>query len=222
LLDGSHDEASDARAKKLLVAARQLGARCLAIGHSGMAGGPDSLAVVTTTGDAPQVDGSPIERWLAQYHRELLLGKTGGIVVDRYRRLPGDPPGLASNDTPMPTAKAAALRTLVTRVRRWAPHVHRTTVQPVDAVVSADADLRVVILVRGERRHLLIFNPSGDQYVRGDVSLPGSIEGEALTRAVEVPSSDTKPTGRVFYRVRGRIVLDIALRPGDAALFEVF
>lgn len=222
LLDGSHDEASDARAKKLLAAARQLGVRCLAIGDSGMAGGPDSLAVVTTTGDATQVDGSPMEQWLAQYHRELLLGKTGGIVVDRYRRLPGDPPGLASDGRPMPTAQAAALRALVTRVRRWAPHIQRTTVQPVDAVVSANADIRVVCLERGKRRHLLIFNPSGDQYARGDVSLPESIGGSALIRAVEVPSSETAPAGLVLFPVRGRIVVNVVLRPGDAVLFELF
>ena len=222
LVDGSHDEACNARAKELLAAARQLGVRCLAIGESGTAGGPDSLAVVITTGEARQVDGSPMEGWLAQYHRELFLGKTGGIVVEGYGRLPGDPPGLAPYGRPQPTAKAAALRTLVTRVRRWAPHVHRTTVQPVDAVVSGNVDIRVVCLERGKRRHLLIFNPSGDQYARGDVSLPESIEGSALTRAVEVPSSETAPAGLVFHPVRGRIVVSVTLRPGDAVLLELF
>ena len=117
--------------------------------------------------------------------------------------------------------QAAALRALVTRVRRWAPHVHRTTVQPVDAVVSGNVDIRVVCLERGKRRHLLIFNPSGDQYARGDVSLPESIEGSALTRAVEVPSSETAPAGLVFHPVRGRIVVSVTLRPGDAVLLEL-
>ncbi|MCH8149001.1 MAG: hypothetical protein IH987_13645 [Planctomycetes bacterium] len=222
LIDGSHSETCRARTKGVLTAARQLSVRCLAIGDSGVTDRSDSLAVVTTAENAHQVDGSPMERWLAQYHRELLLGKTGGIVVDRYRRVPGDPPGLATDGGPMPAARSAALRALITRVRRWAPHVHRAAVQPVDVVISANADILVVRLVRGKREHLLIFNPSPDRYTRGDVALPESMGGSALTRAVEVPSSETSPAGRVLYPVRGRVVVNVALRPGDAVLFELF
>jgi hypothetical protein len=84
------------------------------------------------------------------------------------------------------------------------------------------ADLTAAALVRGKRRFVLVLNRSMERYARGNVLLPENLGGKAVTRAVEVPPSPAKAAGRVIEPQRGRITLPAALRPGDAALFEIF
>ena len=72
----------------------------------GGAGGPTVIDV--GVGDAEE-QGSATEQWLAQFHEGLAAGRTAGVVVERYRRPPGDPPDLATDHGPLPPARAAAL-----------------------------------------------------------------------------------------------------------------
>ena len=43
-----------------------------------------------------------------------------------------------------------------------------------------------------------------------------------MARAVEVPATADKVAGQVFAARNGEITLDVNLRPGDAALYELF
>jgi len=147
-----------------------------------------------------ELEGSPLERLIAQYHAGLSAGRTDGVVVDPYRRLPGDTHGLTSSDGPVAPAQTAAI----------------------GASTTLEGDLQIAVLIRGERRYVLVFNPAGDIYARSDVVLPQSIGGAVASRAVEVPPSTDRTVGRVVDAERGHIILSVSLRPGDAALFEIF
>jgi len=169
-----------------------------------------------------ELEGSPLERLIAQYHAGLSAGRTDGVVVDPYRRLPGDTHGLTSSDGPVAPAQTAAIGALVARARHWGPRLRGFTAQPIAGSTTLEGDLQIAVLIRGERRYVLVFNPAGDIYARSDVVLPQSIGGAVASRAVEVPPSTDRTVGRVVDAERGHIILSVSLRPGDAALFEIF
>ena len=198
------------------------GGSCFTTGAADATGSGNALAVIATAGELSNPEESPLEAWLAGYHRGLLLGRTAGLVLNRYRRLIGDPPGLATHGRSPDPARASAIRELITRARRWGPRLHRFVVEPLTTTPPEGLKVRVAVFARARRQYVLVFNPSSGRYARGEIALPETINGTKPERAIEVPPSEAKPAGRVFYRQRGRIVLPVALRPGDAALFELF
>ena len=206
------------RARELLTSLNRRGAVCV----SSRGDGSDGLAVVDVGMESANPDVSPTERWLAQYHGALAAGSTGGVVVECYRRPPGDPPDLAADRVPLTAARAAALRELITRARRWSRSLRRSTAQPLAVILSSGLEVRVTEFLRARQRCVLVFNPSADRFARGEVLLPELVGGAAVSRAVEVLPSASGPAGRVIDARKGRIVLPIALRPGDARLFELF
>ena len=211
------------RARSLCANLSRLGTPCVVFGKASPAEGKDALIVIDTALEATGPDRSLLESWLAQYHRGLLAGRTAGLVVDRYRRMPGDPPGLAgSSGGPRSPAQAATIRELITRARSWGPRINRLAAGPIAATPSAGLKVQVTGLERPPRRYVLVFNPSPEHYARGQVALPETAGGARLSRAVEVPASKTELAGRVFKAATGRILLPVTLRPGDAALFELF
>jgi hypothetical protein len=171
-------------------------------------------------GSAPEA--SPTEAWLAQYHAALQAGRTGMVVLDRYRRLPGDPKGLTSARGQLEPAEAAALDMLADRARRWGPHLQGLTTKAIPGVRTNSADLAVTGFSKGRRRYALIVNNARDKYTHAEVGVPATIGVEPVVRAVEVPGSSDRPAGRVVHARDAHITLDVSLRPGDAALFELF
>jgi len=184
--------------------------------------GVDSLAVIDVGVGGSDRQESPLEPWLAQYHLGLSGGRTSGIVFYRYRRIPGDPPGLQPAREPPAPARTSAVKELITRAQLWGPRLIGADTVPITGSTVDDRDLSLTGFIRGGRRYLMVFNRSEEHYTRGQVVLPDAIGGVAVTRAVEVPASKLEPAGRVHHPGRGRIELSVALRPGDAALFELF
>ena len=169
-----------------------------------------------------QGDSSMVERLLADFHAGLIGGHMAGLVVDRYRRPIGDPPALVTSDDPPSPAHAAAVKKLLTRAKHWGPRLCRLVPEPMTAC-DLDADgVTVTALIGGPRRYVLVFNPSLEHYGRGEVRLPASIGGAPAARAVGVPASATVAAGGVFNVRQGRITIPVMLRPGDAALYEIF
>jgi hypothetical protein len=173
-----------------------------------------------TVRDGPP--GAAIERLLTQYHEALFAGQTGGVIVDRFMRLPGDPPGLTSPDDPLLPAHTAAIAELVQRARCWGPRLRGLSAVPLDAAISDSSRLTTTAFGHGARRHVLVFNRSADRFARQEVRLPASVLGASVQRAVEVPPSSARGAGRVIQAQRGQLTLPVELRPGDAALFEIF
>jgi len=164
--------------------------------------------------------GMAIERLLAKYHAALCAGQTGGVIVDRFMRLPGDPPGLASADEPLLPAHSSAIRALTQRARNWGPRLSGLPASSLTPTTDSSW-LSVTALGRGTRRYVLVFNTSTDQFAREEILLPALILDQAVLRVVEVPPSMDRGAGRVIHSRSGELTLPIELRPGDAALYEI-
>jgi len=165
--------------------------------------------------------GTAVERLLAEYHAALCAGQTGGVIVDRFMRLPGDPPGLISPDEPPLPAYSSAIAALILRARCWGP---RLSALPARSLLPATDSswLAATTFGRGARRYVLIFNTSTERFAREEVRLPELVLDQAVLRAVEVPPSTDRGAGRVIHAQRGQLTLPTELRPGDAQLFEIF
>ena len=85
------------------------------------AGSDMELAVISATIPAAESDESIRERWLANLNDALTLGRTGGLVFDRFRALGGDGPMMIGDANPPTPATLAAVRQSVDRLRAWAP-----------------------------------------------------------------------------------------------------
>lgn len=187
-------------------------------------GGTASLGAGTVPSAAPSPAdaGARLETWLAAYHTGLIRGRTAGIIVDRYRSLPGDPPGLSAERPDGRLALTAAVKELATRAALWGRRLAGSRLHAVIDAPQGNETLRLAVFARDRRRYLLVFNASSSEYVRDAVTVPASAVGLPLRRAVEVPASSDRPAGHVTEARGDRLALSVALRPGDAALFELF
>lgn len=107
-------------------------------------------------------------------------------------------------------------------MRHWGTRLYGFSAEPIANVTTDGINVQVTALERGRRRYVLVLNPAADRYARGRVLLPTMIGGAVANRAVEVLPSCDRAGGHVVDATRGRIALSVVLRPGDAALFEVF
>lgn len=180
--------------------------------------GVSAPAVVST---APLWAGPPGEasaRLLDAYVRELREGRTGGLIVDRFARLPGDPPGVASADSQ--AGHRAALTALLARSQQWGPLLAGSEVRTM-ASVEAAAPGSTTLFLRGPRRYVLIHNEANDRFVRKDVALPTVLAERPVVRAVEVVPAGQP--GAIVSAPPGKpVVIAIELRPQDAVLYELF
>lgn len=210
------------RAAEVSTALRRRGVECLLAGTAPIADPIRTWAQVVTSEPPRDGGASPTGALLAQFVKELSLGRTKGLLVDRYYRVSGEPAGfdLATGlETP---AAAAAVAALLARARQWGPRVAGLSAEPMPAAAGDAPGTRLTLLADDERRYLLVSNPPGGAACRGFVTVPQQVRGKAVTRAVEVASaSDRLPTAAVTPR-QGVIKLNVDLRPGDAALFEIF
>ena len=179
------------------------------------------MMIDAAVGDADQ-RGSLLQRLLSQFHAGLGLGFTSGLVVDRFRSLPGYRSVMAPAGRPFTPAQAAAIHALIARARHWGPRLSGFAAEPVASEAVGGAHVHITALIGDRRRYVLISNSQDDVYARGEVVLPGLMGGAPVGRAVEVLSSTDRTAGRVVEAQRRRVTLSVSLRPGDAALFEIF
>ena len=211
------------RCIKVLAAARELGVPCVMLATTiDLPRDGSAFAVVDAGELADDAVGSPLERLLARFHGELAAGRTAGLVVDRFSSAPGDRAGLVNVDDPPTAAKLAAVQGLVRRAKRWGPRLFGCRSEVVRGASADGEGASLTTFVLGLRRYVLLFNPSREHYVRGSVAAPASIDGRPVARLVEVPPTPERVAGEVFESQRGSVTIRVDLRPGDAALFEVF
>ncbi|UCC32160.1 MAG: hypothetical protein JSU86_07735, partial [Phycisphaerales bacterium] len=135
--------------------------RCLLLGKESRPADTEGLAMIdAAVADADQ-RGSLLQRLLAQFHTGLGDGFTSGLVVDRFRPLPGYRSVMARPGEPFTPAQAAAIDTLVARARHWGPRLSGFAAQPVVSAAVEGAHVQITALIRDRRRYVLISN-SGD------------------------------------------------------------
>ncbi len=217
VVEGGRGSASRERSRSLRAQLARQGVNCIGMGNEDA-----PPAIIDAAAVRVGLPGRAVERVLAQYHAALSAGQTDGVIVDRFLRLPGDPPGLTAPDETLLPAHSSAITALIQRARLWGPKLKGLPSTTLDAETTNPSSLVITALGRGSPRYLLFFNASMDSFAREDVRLPASILERTVLRAVEVPPSSDRVAGRVVYSQRGHLSIPIELRPGDAALFEVF
>ena len=172
--------------------------------------------------------GSPQERLISQYHAGLCRGLTDGLMLRAACSDFDDDPGVDAvanvdaADDDGSRQRRSAVRSLIDRVRRWSPRLTRSEVRRAENIELDPPYLRAVLFGERSRRHLLVFNRSDVRYARGRVRIHGAMDGRAVDRAVQVPAESDRLPGSVHDAQGARLTIPIELRPGGAALFELF
>jgi hypothetical protein len=195
-----------------------LGSTPEAAGSQGVGGVLLLECVERTRQTRPARSGS----WLAKYHTGLAAGLTGGLMIDRFRALPGQWRALVEGDRPAEVRRSAAIRRITSRAARWGPKLRRLAPQDIEPVEQAGKDLRVVLFAGSKRRFVLVFNSSPSDFVHRPVSLPPLLAAKTVRRAVFVPSEGGAKARAVIRPGPDRLTLPLDLAPGDACLWEVF
>ena len=182
----------------------------------------------------PEQEASLTQQALWRYHTGLRMGRTGGLLFDRYRDPAGDSSDAYETPEPLTPTLSTAVQTLAERAGRWGPKLFaaraRAVSVPYEAYRGAGGarrtarygDLAFTEFVRGRRRYLMVFNRALDQHVRGPCVLSALIDEQEVRRAVEIPGSSVRVAGEVVQARAGKLTLQLELRPGDAVLYELF
>jgi hypothetical protein len=211
-------------ADPLLALTRALRASRIAVSHlADSTAAPASdieLAVVSATLPPADSDESIRERWLANLNDALTLGRTAGLLFDRFRAPGGDGPMMIGDADPPTPGTLAALRDSVDRIRAWAPKLMGLDRRAEESSEAGGG--RLTVFCGEKRRYVLVSNRSFDTYLREEVGFPARIDDRPVRRAVEVPPSPNPVPGEVFENRGGSLSVRVELRPRDAALFEIF
>ena len=167
----------------------------------------------------------PANPWLAEYHTGLAAGLTGGLVIDRFRVVPGQWRALVEGDQPADVGFSAAIRRITSRATCWGPKLRRLQPQVIEPVEPASPGLKVVLFAGSKRRFVLVFNTSPGDFVHQAVTLPigrGELASQPVRRAVLVPPDVHVIAGQVVQPRGNHLALPVDLAPGDACLWEVF
>ncbi|MEK7731958.1 MAG: hypothetical protein AAB363_08900, partial [Planctomycetota bacterium] len=119
VVEGGRGSAAGERSRKLRAQLVRHGTSCISLGDND----DTPLAIIDARAVREGPPGSALERLLAKYHAALCVGQTDGVIVDRFMRLPGDPPGLTSPDEPLLPAHSSAIAALIQRARCWGPRL---------------------------------------------------------------------------------------------------
>jgi len=162
------------------------------------------------------------ESLLGKYHSALLEGRTEGLVISRFRSLPGDGPDVESIAAGRDMKALAGFTRLIERYRRWDEYLHGAEVLDVDSV-GGESGVKIASMKRDTRRFALIANVQAERSFHGDVEVGGDrAKIGDVESAVEIPNSSDEPVGRVFHGHGGGVVIRTDLSPGDAMLVELF
>ena len=194
-------------------------ARPARLGGDGKSGHPLLLECVEQRDDSGDL---LTARWLGSYHAGLAAGLTGGLVVDRFRVMPGQWTGLAEGTDPPAADRATAIRRIVSRALLWGPKLQRLKPEPVAALEQVSGQLDLVLFSGAKRRFLMVFNVSPTRFNHSEVVLSADLGPGPVKRAVLVPSEAHILGGEVVHVRGGRLKLPVELAPGDAALWELF
>lgn len=183
-----------------------------------------SPAVVTTRPMWNASAGEARGRLLASFSTQLREGRTGGLIVDRFSRIPANLPTSENPTGETLASHRAAITELLERAKRWGPLLAAADAWSLPDRESEPLRPQVTVLSRRTRRYVLISNTTETRFIRQEVALPGALLGATVARAVEVPASSESGAGRVFHHKQGRreLSVPVALRPGDAILLEIF
>lgn len=180
------------------------------------------VAIVGSEGALADPPESAAAELLARYVRELAAGRTAGLVVDRFERAPGDPPGLADMVGSPTAARATALRTLLARARAWGARLTSFAPRTVSEAATSEDGIELTIFMRGRRSYLLVLNSNRDAFVRRMLDTDTSVLGDSVERLVAVPPWPGERPGEVLSVQGGRVSIPLNLSPGEAVLFEIF
>jgi hypothetical protein len=177
------------------------------------------LQCVDSKYESPARSGS---NWLAKYHAGLAAGLTGGLVLDRFRVVPGQWRALVEGKEPPNVQRSAAVRRISSRAKSWGAKLRRSRPQVIDPLGPASARLKVALFAGAKRRFVLVHNTSTGAFIHQPVSLPVVLAAEPVTRAVLVPPEAHVIAGEVVRPRGDRLTLPLDLAPGDACLWEIF
>ncbi|MCP4251340.1 MAG: hypothetical protein GY778_30255 [bacterium] len=180
---------------------------------------PGSLLWLTS-GQGTEVD--PDRARLARYHDGLADGLTGGLVLDRFRVLPGRVGGVVGWANRPGARRSAALRRITARAARWGPKLQHLTPRSIVPAKPVTSDLRLVMFSGQKRRFVLVINRSAERFIHHPVTLPAVLEDHAVRRAVLVPADGQIIAGHVVRPRGNQLTLQLDLAPGDACLWELF
>ena len=163
-----------------------------------------------------------VDPFLSEFHAGLIAGRTGGLLIERYRRVAGDPPGVVRGRGAFGPSMTTSLRAVVIRARRWGGKLAGARPTPLSGEDPGHRQgAKLTTFVRGKRRYLLVFN-AGDGYLRDAPTITHDLVGAPIKRAVEIPPTSVAGAGRVRDARNGRLTIPVNLRPGDAVLYELF
>ncbi len=183
---------------------------------------PSSFATISADVNALTPNQSLTEHWLRQLHAGFIAGRTAGLVIDRFRSLPGEVDGLIPPGQTLGVTARTAIEETAIRAGRWGPLLHGRNVESLVLDQPDEEALKSAVFTGGKRRYVLVFNASPDRYFRGEIALPVRLGNQPATRVVEIPSSRDRTAGRVFPAMGGVIPVSAQLRPGNAVLLEIF
>lgn len=186
---------------------------------------------------------SQVERLLLELNGEIFSGWNDGLVIDfappRSEASGGEPsdtgtlkevdqPDSASTapeaeaalPAPGPRSRMFAVESLLRRANTWGARLRGFEWQAI-APVQSGIPVSSAIFTRGARRYVFILNQSS-QPLRGPVRFTAIFGGRPITRAVGVPATADRIAGEVFEARGTELTIQINLRAGDAALFELF
>jgi hypothetical protein len=223
------------RAAAVCSALESAGIDCLVPGQSGY---PTQRGTVVAWLDANapgNPNGSQIERLLLELNGELYAGWNDGLVID-FAPDPDPPASLVSNPSKLdevagggefvassnPRSRIFAVESLLRRAKLWGARLRGFERQLISVDEQRrDPALLSAVFVRNPRRYLFVLNPSS-QPVRAPIRFPALLGGKPAMRAVGIPATADRIAGDVFEAHGADLSVNVNLRPGDAALFEIF
>jgi hypothetical protein len=121
-----------------------------------------------------------------------------------------------------PRSRIYAVESLLRRAGLWGARLKgfERQVIPPDGI-KRDPALMAAVFVRDARRYLFLFNQSSEP-VRGPIRFAATFSGKPVARAVGIPATADRIAGDVFATHGTELSVNVNLRPGDAALFELF
>lgn len=184
---------------------------------------------------APPPGASQVEQLLLEFNVEIFAGWNDGVVIDFAPKADwvveaiSDTASAAALEDESASVPASgfksqvyAVESVLMRANRWARRLQGFQRVPLAGPgLRFDPALQAAVFVRDKRQYLFLVNQSS-QPLRTPVRLPVVLAGRPIARAVEVPVAAERMAGSVFETRGNELTLSISLRPGDAALFELF